>query len=153
MITVNMVPADVLINKVADYIKNNVREVKPPEWSYFAKTASFKERLPDDVENWWYIRTASLMRKLYLNGPFGLSKAQVIYGGLKRRGTRPPRTVRAPTHSARLILQQLEKAGLVVKTKEGRALSPRGRSLLDKLAYEIFIDLADKNPSLKKYLE
>ncbi len=153
MITVNMVPADVLISKLADYIKTNVREVQPPEWSYFAKTASFKERIPDDVENWWYIRTASLMRKLYVDGPFGLSKAQVIYGGLKRRGTRPPRSSRAPSHSARLMLQQLEKAGLVTKTKEGRTLSSKGRSLLDKLAYEIFIDLANKDPSLKKYLE
>ncbi|MEM3856465.1 MAG: 30S ribosomal protein S19e, partial [Saccharolobus sp.] len=34
-----------------------------------------------------------------------------------------------------------------------RILSPKGRSLLDKLSLEIFKELSDNNPSLKVYLE
>jgi small subunit ribosomal protein S19e len=153
MITVNMVPPNIYIEKLAEYVKNNVKEVQPPEWSFFAKTASFKERVPDDVANWWYIRTASLLRKLYVYDSLGLSKSKTVYGGLKRRGSKPPRSVKAPAHSTRLIFQQLESAGLVTKTNYGRKLSPKGRSILDKLAREIFIELSNQNTSLKKYLE
>lgn len=152
MITPKMVPADIFIPRLAEYLKENVKELRPPEWSFIAKTASFKERVPDNPEIWWYIRAASLLRKLYLLGPLGIGKTRKLYSGLKRRGSRPPKTVKAPGHANRLILQQLEKAGLVVKSKEGRTLSPKGRSLLDKLAYEIFKELAEKKPELKKYL-
>ncbi|AHC51707.1 30S ribosomal protein S19 [Sulfolobus acidocaldarius SUSAZ] len=154
MITVQMVPADILIPKLAEYLKNNVKELNPPNWVYFAKTASFKERVPDDIENWWYIRAASLLRHLYIyKEPIGLQKTRKLYTGSKRRGTKPPRSVKAPTHSIRTILQQLEKAGLVTKTRRGRSLSPKGRSLLDKLAYEMFKELAEKKQDLKKYLQ
>jgi small subunit ribosomal protein S19e len=152
MITADMVPPNLLIDKLANYIKENVKEVQPPEWAFFAKTASYKERVPDDLENWWYVRAASLLRKLYKEA-FGISTSRTIYSGLKRRGTKPPHTVKAPGHANRLIFQQLEKAGLAIKTKNGRSLSPKGRSLLDKLSYEIFKGLVENNPSLKKYLE
>lgn len=153
MITVNMVPADELIKRLSEYLKENVKELQPPDWALYAKTASFKERVPDNPENWWYIRAASLLRRVYMQQPLGVGETRRIYGGLKRRGTRPPISVRAPGHANRLIFRQLEKAGLIVKTKQGRVLSPKGRSLLDKLSYEIFKELADKRTDLKKYLE
>ena len=49
MITADMVPPNLLIDKLANYIKENVKEVQPPEWAFFAKTASYKERVPDDL--------------------------------------------------------------------------------------------------------
>lgn len=156
MITAKMVPPELLVKKLAEYLKENVKELQAPEWSLIAKTASFKERIPDDPEQWWYMRAASILRKLYIRNHFGVSESMRIYGGLKRRGTKPPISTRAPGHSTRLIFQQLERAGLVTKVKGarlGRTLTPAGRSLLDKLSYEIFIELANKNPSLKKYLE
>jgi small subunit ribosomal protein S19e len=153
MITVQMVPTDLFISRLAEYIKENIKEVQPAEWSFYAKTASYKERVPDNPEIWWYIRAASLLRHLYILQPLGVGTTRRIYSGLKRRGARPPKTVKAPGHANRLILQQLEKAGLVQKTKKGRVLTPKGRSLLDKLSYEIFKELAEKRPELKKYLE
>ncbi|EHP68313.1 ribosomal protein S19E (S16A) [Metallosphaera yellowstonensis MK1] len=156
MITAKMVPPDLLVRRLADYLKENVKELQVPEWSLITKTTSFKERIPDEPEQWWYIRAASILRKLYVMNHFGVSESRRIYGGLKRRGTRPPISEKAPGHSTRLIFQQLERAGLVTKVKGaklGRTLTPAGRSLLDKLSYEIFIDLANNNPSLKKYLE
>ncbi|MCQ4384589.1 MAG: 30S ribosomal protein S19e [Sulfolobales archaeon] len=152
MITAKMVPADLLIKRLADYLKENVKEVKPKEWSFYAKTASYNERVPDNPEEWWYIRAASLLRKLYLKGPIGVSRLRREYSWRKRRGTRPPKSVKAPGHAIRVMLQQLEKAGLVKSAKEGRTLTGKGRSLIDKLSYEIFKSLAEKNPELSKYL-
>lgn len=148
-----MVPADVLIPRLAQYLKDNVKELQPPEWSYFTKSASFNERVPDNPEIWWYVRAASLLRKLYFLAPLGVGETQRLYSGLKRRGSKPPKTVKAPGHANRLIFHQLEKAGLVIRTKKGRVLSPKGRSLLDKLSYEMFKELAEKKPELRKYLE
>ncbi|MCQ4406593.1 MAG: 30S ribosomal protein S19e [Sulfolobaceae archaeon] len=152
MITAEMVPADLLIKRLADYLKENVKEVKPKEWSFYAKTASYNERVPDNPEEWWYIRAASLLRKLYLKGPIGVSRLRSEYSWRKRRGSRPPKSVKAPGHAIRVMMQQLEKAGLVKSTKEGRILTGKGRSLIDKLSYEIFKSLAEKNPELGKYL-
>ncbi|MCQ4366330.1 MAG: 30S ribosomal protein S19e [Sulfolobales archaeon] len=152
MITAEMVPADLLIKRLADYLKENVKEVKPKEWSFYAKTASYNERVPDNPEEWWYIRAASLLRKLYLKGPIGVSRLRSEYSWRKRRGSRPPKSVKAPGHAIRVMMQQLEKAGLVKSTKEGRILTGKGRSLIDKLSYEIFKSLAEKNPELSKYL-
>ncbi|MEM3939018.1 MAG: 30S ribosomal protein S19e [Saccharolobus sp.] len=154
MITVEMVPPDILIKKLALYIKENMKTVTPPNWALYAKTASFKARVPDNPEEWWYIRAASILRKLYVNSHLGIETIRKVYGGRKRRGTRPEKFVKAPGHANRLILQQLEEAGLVQKVKgKGRILSPKGRSLLDKLSLEIFKELSDNNPSLKVYLE
>ncbi|QKQ99280.1 30S ribosomal protein S19e [Metallosphaera tengchongensis] len=156
MITANMVPPETLVKRLSEYIKSNIKEVQPPEWSLITKTASFKERIPDEPEIWWYMRAASILRKLYVSGPFGVSKSRRVYGGLKRRGTKPPVAARSPGHSTRLLFQQLEKAGLVAKTKgirRGRTLTPKGKALLDKVSHEIFIELANNKSSLKKYLE
>jgi len=150
MITAKMVPAELLIKRLADYLKENVNTLKPPYWVYYAKTASYKERVPDNPEEWWYLRAASLLRKLYLSDePIGVGTTRTIYSERKRRGARPPITVKAPGHSARVIFQQLERAGLVIKSNKGRMLSPKGRSLLDRLSYEIFKELSEQNPDLK----
>ncbi len=152
MITANMVPAEKLIERVSAYLKEN-GIVSPPEWSMLTKTASFKERIPDSPEEWWYIRAASIMRKMYLQTFLGVGKSKVVYGGARSKGNRPPRFSKAPGHSTRLIMQQLEKAGLVIKTKRGRMLSSRGRSLMDKLSLEAFKEVVESNPTLKVYME
>ncbi|MGC8849433.1 MAG: 30S ribosomal protein S19e, partial [Candidatus Bathyarchaeia archaeon] len=112
-------------------------EVTPPPWSYFAKTGPHKERPPQDRE-WWYIRCASILRKLYILGPIGVSRLRREYGGRSRRGRSSEHTWRGGGSSVREPLQQLEKAGLVEKRgREGRALTREGRSLLDRIAAEV----------------
>jgi len=131
------VPADLLIQRLARYLKENVPEVKPPTWALFVKTGSHVERPPQDLD-WWYVRCASLLRKLYLNGPIGVSRLRKMYGGRKRRGVRPAHFRRAGGSSIRKPLQQLEEAGLVVKDgNRGRRLSPKGMSLVDMIASQI----------------
>ncbi|MCD6264322.1 30S ribosomal protein S19e [Candidatus Bathyarchaeota archaeon] len=151
MTTVYDVPADVLIERVATYFKVNVEEIRPPEWAAYVKTGSHVERPPQNPD-WWYIRCASLLRKLYLNGPIGVSRLRKMYGGRKRRGTRPEHFRKAGGSIIRHALQQLEKAGFVTKKdREGRVLTPRGRSLLDAMAARIKKELERENPELRKY--
>lgn len=151
MVTVKDVPADRLIEKVAWHLKNNVPAVKPPPWAIFAKTGPHKERPPDNPD-WWYYRAASILRKLYLSkGALGVGTLRVIYGGLKRRGSAPPHFRRCGGSHIRLLLQQLEAAGLIVKTPRGRVISDNGKSLLDRMALEVFKEVVKDRPELAKY--
>ncbi len=147
MVTVYDVPADVLIKKVAEYLKN---KITPPEWHIFVKTGHFKERAPEQ-EDWWYIRAASILRKLYIHGPMGIEKLRREYGGRKNRGHAPEHTYKASGAIIRKILQQLESIGLLKKTSKGRMITDKARAILDSFSYEIWKELMKKNPELKKY--
>lgn len=148
-----MVPADALIRRLAEYLKNEVPQVRPPHWAAFVKTGRDREH-PPLQEDWWYLRAASILRKLYLKGePVGIGSLRVAYGGRKNYGSAPEHFVKASGSAIRKILQQLEKAGLVERVaKKGRRLTPKGVSLLDKLSYDILKELARSNPELAKYL-
>jgi len=131
------VPADLFIERLARFLKENVGEVSPPAWSATAKTGSHRERPPINPD-WWYTRCASLLRKLYVHGPVGVSRLRTEYGGRKRKGTSIEHSRRAGGSAIRDPFQQLEKAGFVSKVeKKGRSLSPEGISLLNRMAAEV----------------
>jgi len=137
LVTVYDVPADVLIKRLAEELKENFPEVNPPPWAMFVKTGCFKERVPENPD-WWYVRAASILRKLYVKGPIGVSRLATEYGGRNRGRRRPPHFRKAGRNHIRKILQQLEKSGLVHKVdKKGRGLTPKAVSFLDSLATEI----------------
>lgn len=151
MTTAYDVPADALIERLSEYIKGNINEVTPPEWAAYVKTGAHVERAPHDPD-WWYVRTASMMRKLYLHGPLGVSKLRKAYGGRKRMGVKPAHFRKAGGNIIRSIFQQLETAGLVTKAdKRGRIMSPKGRSLLDAMSGQIKREMDRENPDIKKY--
>ncbi len=153
MVTALEVPADKLIERLALYLKNNVPQVKPPEWAYFVKTGAHKEKPPSDPD-WWYYRAASILRKLYKSSePIGIETFRTIYGGRKNYGSAPEHFVKGSGSIVRKILQQLEQARLVRKVRgKGRILTPQGRALLDRLAFEIMIEIVKEQPELAKYL-
>ena len=132
-------PANELIEKLAANLKN-APEIKPPEWARFAKTGCHKERPPTDRE-WWYKRSAAVLRSVYKLGPVGVSKLRTKYGGKKNRGVKPEKFYKAGGNILRKILQQLESAKLVKSSNKGvhkgRVVTPKGISLLDKTAGEI----------------
>ena len=140
MATVYDAPADMLIKKLAEYLMENVDEVKPPEWAAYVKTGVHRQR-PPDREDWWYTRCASLLRKIYLRGPVGVSRLRLEYGGRKTGKKRPEHSKRGGGAIIRKALQQLEKAGLI-KTlpRKGRIITDEGRSLLDRLSYELKVE-------------
>lgn len=141
MPTAYEVPAGELINRLAKHLKENVSDISPPPWSEFAKTGAHKERPPQNPD-WWYVRCASLMRKLYVRGPVGVSRLRVQYGGNVGRGNSPEHQVPAGGSAIREPLQQLQKAELVtVDGKKGRKLTRQGVTLLNRTAGEVAKEL------------
>ena len=138
MVTVYDVPAEKLILKVSEKLKENDKIV-PPEWAEFAKTGIHTERAPVQ-QDWWYTRAASIMRKLYVKGPMGTSKLAGEYGGFNDRGCKPNKAVKGSRNIVRKWLIQLQDAGLLEATqdKQGRKISPAGQKLLDNSAKEVF---------------
>jgi len=132
MVTVYDVEAPAFLKKLADDLKT---KIEAPDWSAFVKTGVSKERHPDDGD-WWYVRAASVLRKLYIKGPLGVSKLRSEYKAKKNKGVRKERSKKASGKIIRTILQQLEKAGLVKKTvdKQGREISSKGRSYMDGIS-------------------
>jgi len=128
------VPVNELIENTAKKLKE-IEQIKPPEWAKFVKTGIHKERPPVN-KDWWYIRAASVLRKIHLLGPVGVAKLRRKYGGRQSRGSGAERTVLGSGNILRKILQQLEAAGLAEQTKKGthkgRIATPKGISLLEK---------------------
>jgi small subunit ribosomal protein S19e len=140
-----------LILKTAEKLKE-IKEIKPPAWASFAKTGHGKERPP--IQNdWWYIRTASILRKIMLKGPIGVNKLKVVYGNRKNRGVKPERFANGSGSIIRKILQQLEKSEFLKKTEKdsykGRILTPKGISFLEKTATEIIKTKPKKTETIK----
>jgi small subunit ribosomal protein S19e len=141
------VPASKFIEKLAKYLKENVDEINPPSWASIAKTGPHVQRQPQNSD-WWYIRCASLLRKIYIHGPLGLEKLRADYGGRKDFGVKPEHVVKAGGSIIRKALQQLEAAGLIETSKpKGRRITREGRKLLQEIAEEVGKEL----PELEKY--
>ena len=139
MTTVYDVDAQELILKAAEELKK-IPEIKAPAWAPFVKTGMHKERPPVNSE-WWYIRTASVLRAIYRMGPIGVSKLRTKYGGQKNRGGKKEHFFKGSGNILRKSLQQLEKAGFVKfadkGVHKGRIITPKGKSFLDKIASQI----------------
>jgi len=145
------VPASLLIDRLAKYLKDNVDAIRPPEWAPFVKTGVHKERTPDNPD-WWYIRCASLLRKIYVKGPIGVQRLRSEYGGRKDMGVRPEHSRKGSGAIIRNALKQLEEANLVKTLNgKGRVISSEGRRLLDLLSTEIKRELEKEIPELKMY--
>ena len=139
MVNIYDVQQNELTEKAAQELKK-VSEIKPPSWASFVKTGASKDR-PPMKRDWWYIRTASVLKNLYKQGPIGVSKLRKKYGGKKNRGYKPEKFYGASGNILRKILQQLEKAGFAKKADKGvhkgRVITPKGASFLDKIASNI----------------
>jgi small subunit ribosomal protein S19e len=145
MTTMYDVPSSNLISSVSAKLKKT-KKIAPPEYMKYAKTGPSREHQPAQ-DDWWYTRCASILRKLYDNGPIGINRLAQVYGGKKNRGMKPERRVRGSGSIIKDALSQLESIELVQATKKGRVLTPKGASLLDKTAHE----LKKSMPELKKY--
>ncbi len=125
-----------LIKCAADELKKQ-KLVQPTAWSKFVKTGHHKDRLPENPD-WWYVRAASILRQISKLGPVGTEKLRTKYGGKKNRGHKPEHVYKASGSVIRKILQQLDKSQLTKQTQKeahkGRILTPKGISLLDKIA-------------------
>ena len=86
MTTVYDVPPNHLIDAVAEELKSSGK-IEPPEWAAFAKTGVNKE-MPPVNPDWWFVRCASVLRRIYIDGPVGVSRLRSYYGGMHLRKVR-----------------------------------------------------------------
>ena len=151
MTTLFDVPAELLITKLAEELKANSDKIKPLPWALFVKTGVFKERSPTDPD-WWYVRCASILRKVAMHSYIGVSRMRGIYGGRKRRGAKPEHVKKGSGSIIRHALQQLEEEELVETVKgKGRRITPKGRSVVDRIAHDIKMKLQKEMPELAVY--
>jgi small subunit ribosomal protein S19e len=145
------VPASLFIERVAKYLKENVEQVQPPAWAAVAKTGSHTEKQPQ-APAWWYTRSASVLRKVYVHGPIGLEKLRSDYGGRKGFRVSPNHASKAGGSNIRKILQQLESAGFIQITRpQGRIMAPKGRKILQEISQDLQKEVVKTIPELKKY--
>jgi len=143
------VPADILISKLAEVLKNE--DIQTPSWVPFVKTGSHADK-PPQISEWWHTRCASILRKIYLNGPITVNDLRSKYGASKAVGYGRARHRYASGAIIRNVIHELEKLGYVEKIeKKGRVLTKHGTKKLDRLATEILSELIAKEPGLKIY--
>ena len=143
------IPADMLIKKLTEILKSE--DINPPTWIPFVKTGVHADKPPQQVD-WWYTRCASILRKIYLNGPISIADMRSIYGGGKARGYGVASHRYAGGAIIRNAVHGLEKLGYVEKVeKKGRIVTKQGMKKLDNLSTEILKELIQTTPKLKIY--
>lgn len=113
--------------------------ISEPEWAAYVKTSHGKQR-PPAQDNWWYLRSAAVLRKVALRGPIGTEKLRTLYGTRKNRGMAPEIFAKGSGSVLRKALQQLEAEGLIAKydgPRKGRIVTPKGISLMTKVAKQV----------------
>ena len=112
-----------------------VKEIEAPLWSKLVKSGVSKER-PIDEPDFWYKRTASILRNIYKMKIVGVERLRTKYGSKKNRGYKPEEFRKASGKIIRTILQQTDKAGFTelaqdikgVRSKRpGRQLTKKGK--------------------------
>jgi small subunit ribosomal protein S19e len=150
MTTVYDVPAKEFIDEVAKQLEK-VDAISLPESNKHSKTSVARENAPE-TENWWYIRCASILRKIYMNNTIGTQQLRAEYGGKKDMGSKPYKARLGSGSITRRAMQQLETAGYLKKIKgKGRSITPQGRLLLDAAARDVLKQVKKQYPHLEKY--
>lgn len=136
-ICVRDVSAVAFIKAYAEHLKNSDK-FDLPVWSDTIKTAVFKELAPYG-DDWYYIRAASIARKVYLRPGIGIGQLQKWYGGAYRRGARTEHFRKAASGVIRSVLIQLEEMKVVEKMEAGgRRVTVVGQQDLDRIAGSVF---------------
>jgi len=148
---VKCIPHEKLVLGLAERLKRDFDEVKPPRYALFVKTSSSNIEPPKSLD-WWYVRAGSILRKLAIKGCMGVGDFSYEYGGRRRRGRSRERFVAGARGHVRRILAQLEAARLVEKKGDGRVLSKAGWELVLNVAGELLEDAAKDVPRLKLYV-
>eukprot|EP01039_Chlorochromonas_danica_P004326 gene4326-4747_t len=138
-VTVRDVPAAKFIAAYADVLKNNDKFVVP-KWVDTVKTGVHKELAPYDPD-WYHIRAAAIIRKIYLRPGTGVGDLKKSFGGSYRRGARPEIHRDAAGGLIRSILKSLDELKFTEKTeKGGRRVTKIGQQALDLVAGQIAYD-------------
>ena len=120
----------------AKYLKRSGRVALPKNFDAI-KTAFWKELAPSNPD-WYYVRVASVARRIYMRNGVGVGWLSKAYSGAARRGCAPNRREFAARGTIRHAIQQLEKLKVIKKGKNGgRIVSSTGRRDLDRIASQL----------------
>ena len=133
MANVYDVDASELVKMAAEKLKD---KVKKPDYVNYVKSGAAKERMPEDPD-FWYIRTASILRQVYVNGPVGVSRLRTRYGSRKDHVVHRHHHMRAGSKIIRDALHELERLKYVKNSGKGRVITPEGRAFLDRISVEV----------------
>jgi len=135
-VTVRDIQAEKFISAYAEVLKNNDKFVVP-KWTDLVKTGVHKELAPYDPD-WYFIRAAAIVRKIYLRQGTGVGALKKRFGGAYRRGARPEKHQDAAGGLIRHILITLDGLKITEKTaKGGRKISRVGQQALDLVAGQV----------------
>jgi small subunit ribosomal protein S19e len=140
--TTNIIMADIRTiepgkynNKLAEALKES-GDFTEPTWINFVKSGPNKMR-PISEPDFWYKRSASVLRQLYVRGIVGVGRLRTRYGSRKKNGMQPEHFAKSGGKIIRVILQQAEAAGFVEKVKAkhaGRQLTFKGKKFMEEVA-------------------
>merc|ERR1712187_180280 len=105
IVSVKDVQAAKFIEAFAQHLKRQGR-FEIPKWADVVKTGKAKE-LPPNNPDWLYVRTASMVRKIYIRGGTGVGGFAKVYGKQQRRGVCTNTFSKGSEKICRYILQQL----------------------------------------------
>jgi small subunit ribosomal protein S19e len=135
-ITVRDISAEKFIAAYAEVLKNNDKFVVP-KWADIVKTGVHKELAPYDPD-WYFIRAAAIVRKVYLRQGTGVGALSKRFGGNYRRGAAPERHQDAARGLIRTILINLDDLKITESSsKGGRKISRVGQQALDLVAGQV----------------
>ncbi len=126
--------------KASELIKATAEKLKPmakkPKYVDIVKSGAGRERPPQDPD-FWYIRMASILRQVYVNGPVGVERLRTRYSKRQEHVVHKKHHIKAGGSIIRDALIELERLKLVKKAKGGRVITPEGQSFLDKISKEL----------------
>merc|ERR1711977_811475 len=115
-VTVKDVPADEFIKSAAEFLKRQPK-FDVPKYHDIVKTGTIKEFAPYD-EDWFYVRSASILRKVYL---------ATASGAIIRKA-----------------MLELEKLEMMEHCSDGgRIITSKGRAEMDRIAGNIQVSGVD----------
>lgn len=128
------VPAQQFIDAYAQFLQRQGK-LEVPGYVELVKTSAGNELPPQDAEGWFYKRSASVARHIYLHKDIGVGRLNKHYGNAINRGTRPSHHKDASGSVNRRVVQALEKVGVLEQSKNGgRRISENGQRDLDRIA-------------------
>eukprot|EP00756_Hemistasia_phaeocysticola_P067450 Hpha_TRINITY_DN9979_c0_g1::TRINITY_DN9979_c0_g1_i1::g.140332::m.140332/K02966/RP-S19e, RPS19; small subunit ribosomal protein S19e len=109
-------------------------KLQVPKWVDIAKTGTHKELAPYNPD-WFYFRTATVARQVYVRPGSGIGGLKKRYGGSFQKEVIRPHFQRAAGGPIRKALQALEDLGILEKRPDGgRQITKKGAQDMDRIA-------------------